>query len=353
MGSTPSLRVLACPRIIRHQNPYGALLYGALADAGVTTDDWSWRRALVGRYDVVHVHWPECPFWLPLPLRALAAASLIAVLSWQRRRGAIVVWTAHNVVPHEPTRPAWAYRRFRDAFVRRVDRVTFLSDAAVDAARPVEPTLARLPHAVIPHGHYRAAYPPATDRAIAHRRLALPADSHTALFLGQVRAYKGVEQLVDAVRDAPDAAITVVIAGQPIDADLACDLRAAAAADSRIRLALGDVPPPELPDLYGAADLVVLPFIRVSSSGSVIAALSFDRPVLVPDTELFRELRAAVGPHWVRLFRGTLTASVLEDAFAWAEDGQEARTQAPLDAFDWPPIAASTAAFLREGASAR
>ena len=41
-------------------NPYIVMLRRAIeASDGLTLRTFSWRRALLGRYDVFHVHWPE------------------------------------------------------------------------------------------------------------------------------------------------------------------------------------------------------------------------------------------------------------------------------------------------------
>ena len=65
--------------------------------------------------------------------------------------------------------------------------------------------LRRAAHFVIPHGHYRAAYPNDVTRAEARERLGIAPDARVVAFVGQVRAYKNVPELVVAARALPDA----------------------------------------------------------------------------------------------------------------------------------------------------
>jgi len=47
----------------------------------------------------------------------------------------------------------------------------------------------------------------------------------------------------------------------------------------------------------------VLNYQRVTNSGAALLALSLDRPVILPETPVFRELRDEVGGDWVFLFQ--------------------------------------------------
>ena len=52
--------MLAWPGLgARAKNPYTWLLYSHLAALGVRVRDFTPARALLGGYDVLHVHWPE------------------------------------------------------------------------------------------------------------------------------------------------------------------------------------------------------------------------------------------------------------------------------------------------------
>jgi hypothetical protein len=95
----------------------------------------------------------------------------------------------------------------------------------------------------------------------------------------------------------------------------------------------------------GAADLVVLPFHSILNSGSVLLALSHNRPVLAPRIGALPEIQAQVGAHWLRLYEGEISPAVL--AAAVAEPAPHEDERPDLTAFDWQPIAERTVEFYK------
>ena len=81
-----------------------------------------------------------------------------------------------------------------------------------------------------------------------------------------------------------DIAAHLTVAGQCDDPGLRSRLNALACrGGSRVTLRLEHIPDDEVAQLLAAADVVVLPFRRVTTSGSAMLALSYGRPLIVPD----------------------------------------------------------------------
>jgi hypothetical protein len=139
----------------------------------------------------------------------------------------------------------------------------------------------------------------------------------------------------------PDAAARLLVAGRPESPELEAELRALAAVDRRILLMLEGVPAERLPGVVAACDLVALPYDELLNSGAALLALSFNRPILVPDRGAMADLRSAVGAEWVKLMPGALTCEVLADSLAEAA-AVPASAAAPLDAFEPARIAQMT-----------
>src|SRR3954465_15757887 len=110
-SSRPAVTVLqSFPPPRSTTNPYLVQLVRSLPD-DVRIEYFSWRRALAGRYDVLHLHWPEVLLHSPSRVRTLArmtAATLLLGLLRARPlpgvlRGArlAVVRALHNPRPHE------------------------------------------------------------------------------------------------------------------------------------------------------------------------------------------------------------------------------------------------------------
>ena len=105
------------------------------------------------------------------------------------------------------------------------------------------------------------------------------------LFFGRVQEYKGVEDLLAAFLAMPDdGAAHLTVAGQCDDPSLRSRLYAMAQrGGARVLLRLERVSDEELAELLVCADVVVLPFRRVTTSSSAMLALSYGRPLIVPD----------------------------------------------------------------------
>ena len=97
-----------------------------------------------------------------------------------------------------------------------------------------------------------------------------------------MRPYKCVDELLSAFAALPDLTARLIVAGGCGDAALEAELHRLAARDARVRLDLRHVPDNEVPVLMGAADVVCCPSRGVLTSGSVLLAMSYGRPVIAP-----------------------------------------------------------------------
>jgi len=287
------VKILVFPR---DANPYQGLLYGEMRRLGVQPiylgeltpvhtlnllllpPEVVARRLAGAR--VLHLHWVFA-FTLPgaraFPaVRWAAQAWFLVVLRVCRMAGMHLVWTAHNVLPHEPVFADDVFAR--RALVEASDLVLVHSRSTLDELAALGAVPRR--NAVIPHG------PIGSSPAAGSLRTPGAGDRpREFLFFGRIREYKGADDLLAAFLAMPDdVAAHLTIAGQCDDPRLRSRLHALARrGGARVLLRLDYVPGDELAQLLGAADVVVLPFRRVSTSGSAMLALSHGRPLIVPD----------------------------------------------------------------------
>jgi glycosyltransferase involved in cell wall biosynthesis len=298
------LRILAWPLHAGTEgNPFVDLLYTPMRhEPSIQLTGYSRRRLALERWDIVHIHWPEWAIRGGTVRPRLDGFRFAALLEQARLRGARIVWTAHNLRPHEGTPTT---DRFMRLFVHTLDLVIGLSDASLSDAQGMYPTLRRVQKVVVPHGHYRTVYPaPIASYADARRRLGLDHSGRTLLLLGQLRPYKNVNGLIRSFRTVASADDRLIIAGRPISEELARTIRETAHDDSRLLLRLEHIPDTDVPNLVRASDLLVLPYHAAGNSGAALLALSLDRPVLAPAKGSFPELAANVGVSWVQTYTG-------------------------------------------------
>lgn len=338
-----ALRVLAFPK--QGENPFVRAFSSGLERHDAQVDEFSFARAVLRRYDVLHMHWPDSHLRSKSWLRGAGKhARLAAVCLLLRARRTRIVWMMHNLIPHE--RDHWINARlFGWLLPRLCTHVIALTPGGLLDARSLYPPLRAKPAAVVPHGHYRGLIPQPPPRSACRARLGLPADRRTLLFFGGIRPYKNVQRLIESMRALPGCDAQLVVVGEPALGVKAQDLIEAAQGDERIRLHLRFASDEETSLFMGAAELVVLPFARIQNSGSVLLALSCNRCVLAPRLGSLPELQRIVGSRWLRLYDPPLTAGVLAHALA---EPAPAEHEAPdLSAFDWDVIARRTLDFYR------
>ncbi|WP_240935776.1 glycosyltransferase [Hymenobacter sp. HDW8] len=221
-------------------------------------------------------------FWLPFMGPALGTiARLIA-----RNRHTRVVAITDNVIPHE--------KRPGDRPLTRY----FLSacHGFVTMSRSVLADLRRLhfnqPARYQPHPLYDN-FGPLKPKMQALQALNLSPDFQYILFFGFIRAYKGLDLLLEAFADARLSALPVklLIAGEfyepaaPYDA-----LIQQYNLEERLVRATDFIPNERVADYFCAADLVVQPYKNATQSGVSQIAYHFERPMLVTDVGGLSEL---------------------------------------------------------------
>ncbi|WP_439691243.1 glycosyltransferase [Curtobacterium sp. SP.BCo] len=288
----------------------------------------------LGTGDVFHMHWTS-----PIVQRAdddLASAGLRLDrfrrgVDAARSRGARLVWTIHNVLPHDA--------RHLELELE-LDRYLAATSDAVhvmnrDTAAAVAPYYAldgaRVVH--IPHPSYQGVYPSSGSRSEARTRFGLGDTDRAVLAFGQMRPYKGLDVLIDAVRRIPSADRPVLLlAGRTSDEDRA-SIDALLGDDVRSVREHDHVEDVDVQRWFRAADVAAFPYRRVLNSGSLHLAASFGVPAVLPDEA---HLRAEFGDEgWVRWFdtadAAASLAAVLAEPVGSAEGAEEfSRRLAPF-----------------------
>ena len=300
-------------------NPYARLLVESFSPRRVTTRYFRWKGVLTDRMDVLHVHWPE--HWTRHRLKAVRFIKCIVLavfLTRLRVQKTAIVRTVHNLAPHEKV--SWP-ERFLQRYLDHVTTLRFVMNDSVPARGPVR---------LVPHGHYRDWF----------FESAAPRNSTPGRFLtfGQIRAYKGVDRLVEAFRSVSLDGATLVIAGRPDTEGTKEVLSGLAAGDTRIDLALRFLDDDELAAQIASAEVVVLPYRQIYNSGAALLALSMNRPLLMPDGPATRLLRDEFGPDWIMLFEGELTAGHLERSVDRAQR-REPASVVDMTLREWPRLA--------------
>jgi beta-1,4-mannosyltransferase len=297
---TTTLRVLFDTRESNWKdNPYIDLLARGVASDDLEVVGFSWRTLLIGRYDAMHVHWPEHLILQPTTLRTIAARILFsAALLRLRLRRTPIVRTMHNRTAHIAVPGADA--KLLALFDRLVTARIWLSEREDEDARRGSDDV------VIPHSDYTpwlATVGVSADTAPGADQL---------LCFGVVRRYKRFEEVAHAAIALGYPHLT--IAGVTSEADYAAELaQLAEQHPSNITLVPRRLDSSELVTSIQSANLIVVPYADLYNSGVILLTLSLQRPVALRDGPAARLLAEEYGDHWIRRYTGELTADALNN----------------------------------------
>ena len=269
-------------------NPYGALLAQAMAKESVKLEAWfpqqltaGWLREHQGDIDCIHLNWPHHFYHGSNLEESLArCADWISHLALARDLGYRIIWTVHNLYPHDTPWP--------DLDRMAQTALAHLATAIIVHCRQARELVQRhfgRSRAVfeIPHGHFIDAYPNTISSREARARLGIPEAAFVYLAFGNLKPYKGLERLVQTFAALPGDELVLLLAVKVVNDYSAGFVESARVADPRIVLKTSRFFPNEEFQLFlNAADVVAFPFRDILTSGSVITALSFARPVIVP-----------------------------------------------------------------------
>ena len=241
------------------------------------------RRIRAARPDVVHWQYSELPL-----------AEVMAMLAI-RTMGVRQVYTAHELLPWTSrTHHRWLFGRMyalMDAMIVHNDH----QRRELIRRFPVKPERVHL----APLGDYALFASPELPQADARARLGIPAEAPVALFFGTIRPAKGLEVLLRAWQEVassvPDAILLVTgkllrgVEKDEIEA-LIDELGIA----HRLQTLFEQVDPEAANAYYRAADVVVLPYHSIGTSGVLRYAYNSARAVIA----------TSVGEHAERVIEG-------------------------------------------------
>lgn len=238
-----------------------------------TVSPWSWSRtadhiARLHPAAVIFMHWMSGfgPAYGTIARRLKARA---------RPR---IVFLCHNFYSHEPGRFDRVLTRYG---MRHADGVLALSEAVAREARSVAPhaDVRCVPHPV------PTIFAPPPPAAEARRKYGISADELVLLFFGHVRPYKGLPVLLRAMPQIlGQRACRLLIAGEFYEPRERYD-RLVAQLDIGEQVTIVDryLPNEEVPEVFAAADVCVLPYVSATQSGVAKVAYGFGKPVIVTD----------------------------------------------------------------------
>ena len=213
-----------------------------------------------------------CCYWMAFFAPLYGTICRIAKRNGVTRCVALV----HNMFPHEKSA---LDKLFAPYFVKSQDAFVALSESVVNDIR----TITSAPASFSPHpiyDHYGARM----TKAEACAALNLDAKKDYVLFFGLVRAYKGLDLLIDAFGRVKDKLpnMRLLIAGEFYEDEEKYRLQIRNHGLEDLVICRNEfIPDADLRKYFGAADLIAQPYKSATQSGVTQVAFHFEKPILV------------------------------------------------------------------------
>jgi glycosyltransferase involved in cell wall biosynthesis len=293
------------------------------------------------RYDLVWTQWPDIyghNFWGLCRLLGLKTAH-----------------TVHNVLPHEESDADMAGLR---RVYKQCDRLIVHSEYSRKELLSWFPEAA-CKTIVAPLGIY-TIYPRVPEaRERVRRDLKIGRDQLACLICGGIRPYKNIDSSVAALVDPRCAGAVLIVAGQEAGfpersaSDPLAHTRSIARSlgvESQLRLIPRFLGRLELSELFEAADVLLLPYVKGYGSGLLLLGMGFGKYIVTTDTGGAREYLKNY-PHHVLLARGEV-ADIVDGIALAARALTGATPAADMPAFEelrWTTIARNTLQMIARG----
>lgn len=210
------------------------------------------------------------------------------ILDFKARTNASLVWSAHNLFPHNKVFVGPSLK-LRQMIFENFDQVHYLNakhrvilEKAYDRKSPS--------YFTVPHMTYDGVFSNYESKAFARDYYQLNDDEFVFGFFGSIQEYKGLDHLIDslnALSKITTKPVKLLMAGFPSNPDLVNALKAEAITNDNFVLDARKIPDDEVQLVHNASDIIVLPYSSSLNSGAAFAAMTFDKPVIAPDTAAF------------------------------------------------------------------
>jgi glycosyltransferase involved in cell wall biosynthesis len=345
-------------------NPYQVNLAAGLQDIGIRVTLGGVLRSsrpisdlmeFGGRHDIIHIHWID-PFVRSgsnnVDLKN--AYSLVRDLVFCALHGSKIVLTIHNLIGHDSNSPKLEIA-IQTLLASISSRIIIHCESARHELElcyrwaPIIKSKIR----VINHGSFIRNYRNTITKDEARTRLSIPPEKTVLLFFGQIRAYKGLGELLDCFSSLHDPRLALLIAGKPSPDPVTRELLNRCRAVPGAQVYPSFVPDDEVQLYMNACDAVVLPYRSVLTSGAALLAMSFGRAVIAPRLGCVGELLAGGGGILYDPGSSRALTDALRKALDLDLDAAGARNYGIARGLDWSGVALRTAAVYNSALGRR
>lgn len=236
-------------------------------------------------YKIFHLHWVfmfqlpfKHPFFHNILFRIIFTIYFLLFISLIKLLGYRLVWTIHDLLPHENY---FTNNELISIFLSK------LSDAKIVHSQTTLQTMKKLGFnttdtELIQIGNYIGAYKNNVSKQKARSLLNINKNDFVFGYFGKIEKYKGICTLVESFRSLKVVKTKLLIAGSCNNKNLKKYLINQAKENPNIILYMKYISDNQVQRYINCTDILVYPFTSITTSSSVILAMSFGKPVIAP-----------------------------------------------------------------------
>lgn len=221
-------------------------------------------------------------YWLPFMAPCFGTIARIARMNRHTR----VICIFDNVIPHEKRPGDTLLTKY---FTGAIDGAVAMSGSVLDDLKLFRKNI---PALLNPHPLFDNFGPP-VDRRTATGKLGIDHSFKYLLFFGFIRAYKGLDLLIEAFSDARlrDKGVKLIVAGEFYDDDKPYrELVKEKGLENEVLFFDRFINDDEVKYFFCASELVIQPYRDATQSGVTQIAFHFEKPMIVTDVGGLREI---------------------------------------------------------------
>jgi beta-1,4-mannosyltransferase len=278
-------------------NPYvgqlvDALLKNDLVDTIQTGTNLFWIGNDFG-YDILHFQWPEALFYQHEPDHDQLIYFEKLLNSWKLKSR--IVSTVHN--EHKHYEDTDGYSRLYSMVYQNSDVVIHLGRASIDVFNTRYRDCINTKHVVIPHGDF-SYFPNCVSKTAARKWLSIDEDKFVCLSFGKIRHREELEYIVRGFYKFHNKNKFLIVAGKlswPSTRYQRWYNKVQKIFGLPMKIYNNFISDYHLQYFYNAADVAIIPRLKILNSGNVPLGFAFGKVVIGPDTGVVGEILKETG----------------------------------------------------------
>ena len=289
---------------LQGSNHYSALIVGILNKLGydtVPTTPAPWSPLKIfddPSVDLVFLYWLH-PLYRGRTALHTAIKSLVFLWVSKKLKKKKFIYSVENYYPHDCSFKILD-RFFVNLICRKASAILCTSQTSKERFVLHFPRLKNHNYYIIPHPSYGVIYENCrVDRTTARASLNIPDNATACLYLGLLRPYKGVPDLIHLYSKIASSNDYLIICGQPVNKSAAkkisnCIESLPSKIKEQIRFLDRFLEDEDLPKYFAAADFFATNYVvEPANPGSPILAMTFGLPIYAAHTGSLPEIVGA------------------------------------------------------------